>query len=268
MNLNDAGFTGSIPQLYDANVGPTLMVPYAIDLAARLTGLQKGRLLETAAGTGIVTSALASALPDVEIMATDLNQPMLDHAASKPELSKVQFRQADATELPFDSGTFDAVVCQFGVMFFPDRPAAFREAFRVLKSGGRFVFNVWDSVENNPIVSATLEGLSRRYPQHKSWFLERTPCGYRDREVIRADLAAGGFTDCRIETVVLRGSAASPMAPAIGLCQGSPMRSEIEALDPTGLEEATKSAARAIAERFGSGAFETELSALVIETAR
>jgi hypothetical protein len=123
-------------------------------------------------------------------------------------------------------------------------------------------------VDNNPIIAATVAGLSRRYPQHKSWFLERTPCGYRDSEVIRADLAAGGFTDCRIETVALRGYAAAPMAPAIGFCQGSPMRAEIEALDPTGLREATEAAALAIAERFGGGSFETELSALVIETTR
>jgi ubiquinone/menaquinone biosynthesis C-methylase UbiE len=268
MNQSDAVFAGSIPQLYDAYIGPAMMVPYALELAARLAPLQTGRLLETAAGTGIVTSALVSALPGVEITVTDLNQPMLDHAASKPELGPIKFLQADALELPFDDGSFDAVVCQFGVMFFPDRPTAFREARRVLKDGGRFVFNVWDSVASNPIVSATLTGLSRRYPQQGSWFLERTPCGYRDPDVIRADLAAAGFTDCRIETVTLRGHAASPMALAIGFCQGTPMRAEIEALDPTGLQEATEAAAHAIAERFGSGAFETELGALVIETAR
>ena len=268
MVQDDAGFIGSIPQLYDENVGPTLMAPYATDLAVRLSGLQTGRLLETAAGTGIVTAALAVRLADVEIVATDLNQPMLDHAATKPELGRVQFRQADAQELPFDDQSFDAIVCQFGVMFFPNRPAAFREAHRVLKRGGRFVFNVWDSVADNPIVEATLAGLSRRYPQHNSWFLERTPCGYRDPDIIRSDLAAGGFADCQIATLVLRGYAASPMAPAIGFCQGSPMRAEIEALDPTGLQEATQAAAEAIAEQFGNSAFETTLSALVIETNR
>jgi SAM-dependent methyltransferase len=225
-------------------------------------------LLEVAAGTGIVTAALALALPRAQLIATDLNQPMLDHAATKPELRGVEFRQADALALPFDDQSFDAVVCQFGVMFFPDRVAAFREAYRVLKPGGQFVFNVWDSVAKNPIVAATLMGLSRLYPQHPSWFLERTPCGYRETDIIRADLAAGGFADCRIETVTLRGCAESPMSPAIGFCQGSPMRAELEALDPTGLEAATAAAAAAIAEQFGQGAFETELCALVIETRR
>jgi SAM-dependent methyltransferase len=268
MTNNDTSFVGSIPDLYDRNIGPLMMAPYAGDLAARLSDMATGRLLEVAAGTGIVTSALALAFPRAQLIATDLNQAMLDQAATKPELRGVEFRQADALALPFDDQSFDAVVCQFGVMFFPDRVAAFREAYRVLKPGGQFVFNVWESVAKNPIVTATLMGLSRLFPQHPSWFLERTPCGYRETDVIRADLAAGGFADCRIETVTLRGRAVSPRSPAIGFCQGSPTRAELEALDPTRLEAATAAAAAAIAEQFGGGTFETELCALVIETRR
>jgi SAM-dependent methyltransferase len=268
MARQDTVFSGSIPLLYDHYVGPAVMAPYARDLAARLSPMRTGKLLETAAGTGIVTEALAQALPGVAIVATDLNQPMLDHAATKPVLSHVRFHQADAMQLPFDDESFDALVCQFGAMFFPDRPAAFREAYRVLKPGGRFLFNVWERVADNPVSAATLQGLSRRHPDHGRWFLERTPHGYRDPAIIRSDLAAGGFADCRIETVKLKGWAASPAALAEGFCQGTPMRAEIEALDPTGLEAATAAAAEAIAERFGKGAFETDLCALVIETAK
>ena len=268
MANSDAGFVGSIPKLYDQNVGPLMMVPYAEDIARRLSDMKTGALLEIAAGSGIVTVALAQALPHIRIVATDLNQPMLDHAATKPALRAVEFRQADALALPFTDASFDAIVCQFGVMFFPDRVAAFREAWRVLKPGGRFVFNVWETAEQTPVMSLTMAGLSRRYPHHPSWFLARTPCGYRDPDVIRADLAAGGFTDCRIETVSLRGQAASPMTPAIGFCQGSPMRAEIEALDSEGLEAATVAAAEAVAEKYGEGPFEPELCALVIETRR
>ena len=119
MTNNDTGFVGSIPDLYDRNVGPLMMVPYADDIAGRLSDMATGRLLEVAAGTGIVTAALALALPRAQLIATDLNQPMLDHAATKPELRGVEFRQADALALPFDDQSFDAVVCQFGVMFFP-----------------------------------------------------------------------------------------------------------------------------------------------------
>jgi SAM-dependent methyltransferase len=268
MARNDVVFGGSIPQLYDRHVGPAMMIPYADDLAGRLSGMRSGRLLETAAGTGIATEALARALPDVTIISTDLNQPMLDHAAAKPRLSRVQFRQADAQQLPFDDRSFDTVVCQFGAMFFPDRAAAFREVHRVLKPGGRFLFSVWESAAENPIIVATQAGLSRRYPDHGSWFLERTPCGYRDPDVIRSDLACGGFADCRIETVRLKGKVASAAALAIGFCQGSPLRTELEALDPNGLEAATDAAAQAIAERFGQNAFDADLCALVIEAVK
>jgi SAM-dependent methyltransferase len=269
MPRTDAVFAGSIPQLYDRHLGPTLFAPYAADLAARLTGLGSGRVLETAAGTGILTAALAAALPaGIEITATDLNQPMLDHAAARPGLDRVRFRQADALALPFADQGFDAVACQCGVMFFPDRAAGFREARRVLKPGGRFLFNCWDSIASNPVVATTLGALARLYPQHGAWFLERIPHGYHDPAVIRADLAAAGFPDCRIETVALRGPAASPEALATGFCQGTPMRSELEAIDPDGLPRATAAVAAAIATQYDSGAFEAELSALVVEARR
>jgi SAM-dependent methyltransferase len=267
MPRTDAMFAGAIPRLYDQYLGPTLFAPYAADLAGRLAGLRQGRLLEVAAGTGILTAALAAALPGVDIIATDLNQPMLDHAAAKPGLGRVQFRQADALALPFADAHFDAVVCQFGVMFFLDRPAAYREAHRVLKPGGRFLFNCWGSVADNPVVAVTLDTLGRLYPRHRSWFMERIPHGYIEPVMIRADLAAAGFPDCRIETRALCGPVASAEALATGLCQGTPMRTELESLDPEGLERATAAAAAAIAAQFGSGAFEAELSALVVSAA-
>ena len=111
-----------------------------------------GELLETACGTGILTRALAARLPEaVAITATDLNEPMLDFARLQPSGGRVAWRQADAQALPFSDGTFDAVVCQFGVMFFPDKQRAYREVFRLLKPGGRFLFSVWDRLETNDL---------------------------------------------------------------------------------------------------------------------
>lgn len=267
MERSDTIFSGSIPQLYDRHGGALLFAPYAAETVRRLSGLTTGRLLETAAGTGIVTQALAAALPEaVEIVATDLNQPMLDHAATKPNMGRVRFQRADALTLPFPDRSFDVVVCQFGIMFFPDRVASMREAKRVLKPGGRFLFSVWDRLADNPVMAVIVAGLAARYPSHPSWFLDRTPCGYHDPDTVHADLRAAGFADASIETVRLSGHAPGARSPAIGMCQGTPMRAEIEALDPGGLEQATDAAAMAVAERFGEGPFEAPLQALVIET--
>ena len=150
MTQNDVKFTGSMPEFYDRHLGALFFQPYADDLADRLSNLTAGTLLETAAGTGIVTETLARRLPlSVQIVATDLNQPMLDHAKTKPGVGRVTFQQADALALPFPDGGFDVLICQFGVMFFPDRQQGFREARRVLKPGGRLLFNVWDRIDKS-----------------------------------------------------------------------------------------------------------------------
>jgi ubiquinone/menaquinone biosynthesis C-methylase UbiE len=148
-----SGYVGSIPHHYDQNLGPLLFTDYAADLACRIATLNPRRVLETAAGTGIVTRALRDALPaNAKLTATDLNAPMLDIAATKFHPSEaVDFRTADATALPFADASFDAIVCQFGVMFFPDKDKSYREAFRVLATGGHYVFSIWDSHYHNPI---------------------------------------------------------------------------------------------------------------------
>ena len=269
MAPSDADFTGSIPQLYDHHMGALLFAPYAADLALRLSNMAVGDLLETAAGTGVVTAALAAKLPaPVRITATDLNQAMLDHAAAKPGLGRVRFQKADAQALPFPDAAFDVVVCQFGVMFFPDRVLGFQEARRVLRPGGRLIFSVWDRLGATPVMEAAVIGLQRRYPAHPSWFLERTPCGYHDPKAIGADLRQAGFADFRLETVALKGHSPGPLSSATGLCQGSPMSAEIEAVEPGGLAAATDAAAAAIAERCDSGPFEASLQALVIEASK
>ncbi len=266
MAQSDTAFTGSLPRLYDQNLNTVLFAPYAADMARRLSALTDGRVLETAAGTGIVTCAMTAGLPKaVEITATDLNQPMLDHAMTKPELTSVRFQQADAQALPFPDHTFNAVVCQFGIMFFPDRVAGMREARRVLKPGGRFLFSVWGAVADNPVMDAIVTAMKRRHPSHRSWFLERLPCGYHDQNQIRADMALAGFSSVSIEPVILTGRAETAHAPAIGMCQGSPLKAEIEALEPGGLQAATDAAAAEISARFGPGPFSALLSALVIE---
>lgn len=262
----DKVFTGQIPNLYETYLVPLIFEPYARDLANRLAPMAPGRVLETAAGTGVVTRALASALPEqVSIMATDLNQAMLDHAAVVGTPRPVEWRQADAMQLPFADGTFDAVVCQFGAMFFPDKATAFSEARRVLKSGGVFIFNVWDRIEDNEFADAVTLSLQSLFPNDPPRFLARTPHGYCDASIIERDLANAGFTKpARIATVAARSRAASPRIPAIAYCQGTPLRSEIEARDAARLGEATDIAAEAIGRRFGRGDVDGKIQALIV----
>ena len=156
---NDRAFTGSIPALYERYMVPLLFVPYAEDLAARAKALAPRRLLEIAAGTGVVTRVLAASLPATAITATDLNEAMLDFAITKLTARHVTWRPADGQALPFPDASFDMVVCQFGIMFFPDRVRGFREARRVLAPGGRYLFSVWADLGANDFPEAITEAL-------------------------------------------------------------------------------------------------------------
>src|SRR5260221_3152969 len=195
MPESDKVFAGSIPTLYDTHLVPLIFEPYAADLARRLSSRRLSRVLEVAAGTGVVTRSMVSALPEtVSIVATDLNQAMLDRAAAVGTRRPVEWRQADAMQLPFQDGTFDAVVCQFGVMFFPEKSKAFAEARRVLRPGGVFMFNVWDRIEENEFADTVTTALEPLFPEDPPRFLARTPHGYHDSPTIARDLANGGFT--------------------------------------------------------------------------
>jgi SAM-dependent methyltransferase len=262
----DAAFTDAVSRIYERFLVPLIFEDYAAGLARRLASVAASRVLEVAAGTGVVTRAVASTLPaSVEIVATDLNQTMLDQAAAAGTSRPVEWRQANAMALPFEDASFDAVVCQFGVMFFPDQPKAFAEARRVLRTGGVFLFNVWDRIEENEFADVVTRSLEPLFPDDPPRFLARTPHGYFDPARIVHDLAAGGFTTAPdITTIAERSRAASPDIPAIAYCHGTVLRNEIEARDPSGLERATDVATAAIAARFGSGAVDGKIQAHVV----
>src|SRR5215831_2312598 len=182
---SDKVFAGSVPKLYETYLVPLIFQSYAKDLARRAAERPVARVLEIAAGTGVVTRALAETLPaSAAIVATDLNQAMLGQAAAVGTKRKVEWRQADAMQLPFGDAEFDAVVCQFGAMFFPDKAKAFAETRRVLKPGGEFVFNVWDRIEENEFADTILQALATVFPNDPPRFMARTPHGYHDRAAI------------------------------------------------------------------------------------
>ncbi|HQR10262.1 MAG TPA: class I SAM-dependent methyltransferase [Casimicrobiaceae bacterium] len=267
---SDISFAGSIPQLYDQYLVPLIFEPYAADLSRRVALLRPARVLEIATGTGVVTRHLANVLSsEVSIVASDLNQPMLDHAAAIGTRRPVEWRQADAMQLPFPDEAFDVVVCQFGVMFFPDKAKAFSEARRVLAPGGTFFFSAWDRIDQNEFADVVTRALGSMFPADPPRFLARVPHGYHDPSIIAEDLKRGGFGRIPdFAVVAARSRAQSPQLPAIAYCQGTPLRSEIETRDRSRLGEATDVAQSAIAARFGPGVVDGRIQALVVQAER
>jgi ubiquinone/menaquinone biosynthesis C-methylase UbiE len=266
MSATDKLFAGSIPDIYDRLLVPLIFEPYAVDLAGRLARFDPQNVLETAAGTGVLTRAMAARLPGyARIVATDLNQPMLDRAAARlAGDGRISWRQADALALPFADETFDIVACQFGVMFFPDKVHGYQEARRVLRPRGRFLFNAWDRISDNVFADATTEALAGLLPADAPSFLARTPHGYHDVDRIRAELTAAGFATIAIDTVEATSRAESARDAAVAYCQGTPLRNEIEARSGVTLEQATNVAEEALRRRFGPGPIEGRIRAHVI----
>jgi ubiquinone/menaquinone biosynthesis C-methylase UbiE len=264
MPNSDSNFDGSIPALYDRCLGPLQFEPYAVDLATRIASVSPRSVLEIAAGTGIVTVELAKRLtPGATITATDLNQPMLEIAASKITSPNVIWKQANAMALPFADAQFDAVACQFGVMFFPDKLKAFQEARRVLKPDGKFIFNVWDRLELNEFSDAAAQAVAAFFPANPTDFIRRVPFDYFDTDVISATLKEAGFSSVSHERVAKLTRAPGAYDVALGLCQGTPTRNEIEARDPNALKAITASVQAALEKRFGTGPIEGKTQAIV-----
>ncbi|RBY83389.1 SAM-dependent methyltransferase [Blastococcus sp. TF02A-26] len=251
-----------MPASYDRLLGPALFAPFGRELADRAVALRPARVLEVAAGTGIVTRALCTALPEARLLATDLNPAMAARgAAGVPE---ARWAVADALALPVADGRADLVVCSFGAMFFPDRPAAFAETGRVLAPGGTALFTIWDVVDRSTLPAALHRAVAAVVPDDPPDFVARVPHGYADPERIAGDLAAGGL-DARLETVRLAGETPSVAALAEGFVRGTPLRA---ALGRHGeLPDMVRAVAGRMTAELGEGAVRGELTAHVV-TAR
>ena len=266
---SDTQFAGAVPKAYETYLVPLLFEPYAGDLAERVAASNPADVLEIAAGTGVLTRAMASRLPaSVAIVATDLNPPMLAEAAAHGTPRPVEWRPADAMALPFEDASRDAVVCQFGVMFFPDKPKAFSETRRVLRSQGTFLFNAWTGLEDNDLARVVQAALASVFPEDPPRFMERVPHGYHERGRIERDLALAGLTARRVDLLTLRSRARSARDAALGFCLGTPLRNEIESRDATRLDAAIAAVESAIAARFGSGVVEAKMQAHVVAAKR
>jgi len=262
-----AAFTGSVPVFYDRCLGPVLFEPYAADLAARLPEREGLRVLEIACGTGIVTRRLRAALPpSATLVATDLFDPMLDHARASVPDAGIEWRQADIQALPFEDGSFDVVVCQFGLMFLPDKVEGFGEVRRVLAEGGTLLANVWQSKSENPHTEVIEELLVRLYPEDPPGFLE-IPYGYHEPHRVLADMSAAGWAGAELEDVRIEGIGPSASEFALGWTKGSPLTNDLIARDAD-LDAFASQLTEVLAQLGGEAPLTVPLAAIVISATR
>ena len=269
MAERNAAFVGSIPSNYDHYLGPIFFHEYADAMAARLEVRPGMRVLETACGTGIVTERLVARLAGQgSLVATDLNEPMLAHAAAKLRgATHVEWRSADATKLPFDDRSFDTVVCQFGLMFFPDKAAGMREAFRVLEPGGRFHVSVWDRLEDNPVPRITHETVASFFPSDAPQFYT-IPFILHDVAGVRRLLEDAGFADIEWERLEGTGVSPSTRDAAIGLIEGNPIYLAIMERRPDALADIEAAVARNLAAALGDHPLRCPLRAIFFSARR
>jgi ubiquinone/menaquinone biosynthesis C-methylase UbiE len=262
---SDSEFVGSIPEKYDTYLGPFLFEPYAADFVRRMDLPEEARVLELACGTGILTRRITEALPrSGRLTATDLNQPMLDHARRKVGADpRLEWRVADALKLPFPDESFDRVVCQFGVMFFPDKLAAMREARRVLKAGGEFSFNVWDSPSRNSYEEVADGVVVGFFPANPPTFFQ-VPFGYHDQGAIRSVMKEAGFANIRWVEVVLEGQCPTAMDAAVGLVEGCPLIIQIQERGVRNPRSIVEAVAKKLAAAFGDSPMRCQLGAVWI----
>ena len=267
MKDQELRFAGSVPASYERLMVPLIFQPYAKELARRARDLRPARILETASGTGVVTRALHEALPEAGIVATDLNQPMLDVAAERLG-DGVRFLQADAQELPFADASFDLVVCQFGAMFFPDRVRAHSEAHRVLSDGGHYLLAIWDAIERSPLTEVAQQVLIDLFPDDPPLFMREGPFSYSDPTKIEADLHEAGFETVDIETVEKRSRSLSAHDAATALCYGTPMGVEVDDREPGSLDRVFAAVEQAFRRFEGPNGIDAPMSAHIVTATR
>jgi ubiquinone/menaquinone biosynthesis C-methylase UbiE len=267
-NPKSIAFVGSIPEHYDGGMGELFFEPYAKEMAKRVAALQPAALLEIACGTGRLTNYLSQQLPNASITATDLNPPMLEFAKKKfPEMPNVLWEIADALALPYADTSFDAVVVQFGVMFYSDKLQGFKESFRVLKKGGKFIFATWKGLEDNAIAITANDVLKPFFPDNPPVFFN-IPFSYYDKDQIRLEMTAASFSNIQIDYVHLDGYNITAENAARGILEGSPLINFINEKGPEKLPAIKEKLAEEIAKAYGKKDLTIPLGALIVSGER
>ena len=261
-NKSNISFSGMIPENYEAYLGPMLFEPYALYISAMIKKMQPQSLLEIACGTGRLTQYLPAVAPGAAIVASDVSAAMIEYSKTKYPDLRVQWQVADGMNLPFENDRFDCVAEQYGIMFCKDKPLALRETYRVLQSGGVFIFSAWDKLQNNPVMHLCDLALPEFFPVDTPQFF-KIPYSYFDVAVIESDLRNAGFENIKIENVKLKGAAIKAADVARGISMGTPLYNAIMYRAPHLLDDIRKKFEETIRENLGDE-FETSLSAFII----
>jgi ubiquinone/menaquinone biosynthesis C-methylase UbiE len=261
--ITNISFAGNIPKIYDAALGPVFFEPYALDMAQRVSGLKPATVLETAAGTGRVTHHLKNELGSAtNMVVTDINPDMLAVAKEKVTGKNITWQQADAMDLPFADNSFDVVVCQFGIMFYPDKLKGMQEAFRVLKKGGTYLFNVWDTVDVNPMAKTAREIIMNFFQNDPPAFYN-IPFGYNDTNEISASLREAGFTDIHFETLKKDAISQSAKQMSDGLVQGNPIVNAIRERNAEAVNILGDKVTEELTKNFGNSPCKSVMQAII-----
>lgn len=257
-------FAGTVPANYEKYLGPFLFEPYALDMAGRLQDKQYPAILEIACGTGRVTNHLSTSVQHDTLTATDLNPDMIEVAKKIVPNPAIRWMTADAVALPFDDHSFDAVVCQFGIMFFPDKLKGLQEMHRVLKAGGKLIFNTWDKLENLPAVHLGRKVIDSFFETDPPEFYN-IPFSMHDDNELKALMQDAKFKNIKISLVIKEGVSASAADLARGMVEGSPMYVSIIEKNPALVEPMKEQVEKVVGEKFGHKPLKCHLQAWVCE---
>jgi len=258
-----SAFAGTIPANYEKYLGPFLFEPYALDLVSRLQDKKYNDILEIACGTGRVTKHLTSSVKYDTLTATDLNPDMISVAKEKANDSSIKWMQADAQELPFDDNSFDLVVIQFGVMFFPDKPKGLSEAYRVLRPGGKLIFNTWDKTENVPGIYEGRNVIESYFEGNPPKFYS-IPFSMHDEKELKELPINAGFKDVKVSLVKKEGYSPSTSDLATGIVEGNPIYLAITEKDPSLVDKIKDHVSEVLKEKYGDS-IRVPLQAWIVE---